>query len=103
MQINQIAYRLTLPASMKVHPIFHVFLLEPYKESNILGRTQPPLPYIEINNHKQYKVQEVLDSWQKLGKLKYLVHWHGYDINKRIWKPSTNLTNAPQKVQEFHR
>ena len=38
-QINQVAYQLMLPASMKVHPVFHVSLLEPYKESNIPSRT----------------------------------------------------------------
>jgi hypothetical protein len=47
---------------MKVHPVFHVSLLEPYKESNILGRTQPPPPCIEIDSHEEYEVEEVLDS-----------------------------------------
>jgi hypothetical protein len=45
-----------------------------------------------------YEVEEVLDSQQKRGKLEYLVHWRGYDINKHTWKLSTNLANAPQKV-----
>jgi hypothetical protein len=64
-QMNQVAYRLTLPASMKVHLVFHVSLLESYKESNIPCRTQPPPPYIKIDNHEEYEVEEVLDSWQK--------------------------------------
>jgi hypothetical protein len=37
-QINDIAFRLELPPSMKIHPVFHVFLLEPYKESSIPSR-----------------------------------------------------------------
>jgi hypothetical protein len=45
---------------MKVHPIFHVSLLEPYKESNIPRRTQP----LEIDNHEEHEVEEVLDSQQ---------------------------------------
>jgi hypothetical protein len=102
-QINQVAYRLTSPASMKVHPVFYVSLLEPYKESNIPGRTQPPPPCIEIDSHEEYEVEKVLDLRQRRGRLEYLVHWRGYDINECIWEPSTNLTNAPQKVQKFHR
>ena len=65
--MNQVAYRLMLLASMKVHPVFHVSLLEPYKESNIPCRTQPPPSCIEIDNHEEYEEEEVLDSWQKHG------------------------------------
>jgi hypothetical protein len=83
---------------MKVHPIFHVSFLEPYKESNIPGRIQLLPPCIEIDSHKEYEVEEVLDSRQRCGRLEYLVHWLGYDINEQTWKPSTNLANAPQKV-----
>jgi hypothetical protein len=87
---------------MKVHLVVHVSLLEPYKESNIPGRTQLPPPCIEIDNHEEYEVEEVLDSRQRCGRLEYLVHWCSYDINKHTWEPSTNLVNAPQKVHEFH-
>jgi len=30
-QVNEVAYRLNLPSSMKIHPVFHVSLLEPYR------------------------------------------------------------------------
>ena len=36
-QVNEVAYRLELPPSMKIHPVFHVSLLEPYKDSTIPG------------------------------------------------------------------
>jgi hypothetical protein len=87
---------------MKVHLVFHVSFLKLCKESNIPGRTQPPPPCIEIDSHEEYEVEEVLDSWQRHSRLKYLIHWCSYDINKRIWEPSTNLANAPQKVYGFH-
>jgi hypothetical protein len=63
-------------------------------ESNIPGRTQPLSPSIEIDNHEEYKVEEVLDPRQRRGRLKYLVYWRSYDINERTWEPSTNLANA---------
>ena len=101
-QINPVAYRLELPAAMKVHPVFHVSLLEPYRESAFPGRIQGPPPSIEIENHEEYEVDKVLDSRRKRGKLEYFVHWSGYDINERTWEDAENLANAPEKVHEFH-
>jgi hypothetical protein len=69
---------------MKVNPVFYDSLIDLYKESNISGRTQPPPPCNEIDNHEEYEVEEMLDSWQRHGRLEYLVHWCSYDINKRI-------------------
>ena len=101
-QINPVAYQLQLPAAMKVHPVFHVSLLEPYRESAFPGRVQDPPPSIKIENHEEYEVDKVLDSWRRRGKLEYFVHWSGYDINERTWEDAENLANAPEKVEEFH-
>src|SRR5579875_2853668 len=55
-QINKVAYRLELPASMKIHHVFHVFLLEPYKESTLPGRVQEPPSPIEIEGDEEFEV-----------------------------------------------
>ncbi|KAG0593965.1 hypothetical protein M758_UG035900 [Ceratodon purpureus] len=102
-QINKVAYRLELLASMKIHPVFHVSLLEPYKESTLPGRVQEPPHAIEIEGDEEFEVSEILDSCIHRRRLEYLVHWHGYDISKRTWKPASNLQNAPEMIQEFHR
>jgi len=73
-QINPVAYRLKLPTSMKVHPVFHVSLLETYSESTLLNRIQPPPPCVEIEDHVEYEVEQVLDSRWRRGKLEYLIH-----------------------------
>ena len=60
--MNEVDYRLELLTSMKIHSIFHVSLLEPYKKSTISGRLQAlPLP-IEIDGEEEFEVSEILDS-----------------------------------------
>ena len=102
-QVNEIAYRLELPPSMKIHPVFHVSLLEPYKDSTILGRLQaPPLP-IEVDGVEEFEVSEIFDSCINRRKLEYLIHWQGYEVHERTWEPTANLENAPEMSVEFHR
>jgi hypothetical protein len=48
-QINAIAFQLKLLGSMKIHPMFHVSLLESYHVSTIRRKIHDPLPRIEID------------------------------------------------------
>ena len=45
---------------MKIHPVFHVSLLKPYKDSTIPGRLQAPPP-IEVDGAEEFEVSEILD------------------------------------------
>ena len=101
-KINDIAFRLELPPSMKIHLIFHVSLLEPYKTSSIPGRSQVPPPSVEIEGIEEFEVSKILDSRIIRRKLEYLIHWQGYDINERTWEPAANLCHAPEMIQDFH-
>jgi hypothetical protein len=101
-QINDVTFRLELPSLMKIHPIFHVSLLEVYKESFILGRFQIPPPLIEIDEQEEFEVSEILNFRIIRRKLEYLVQWQGYDISERTWELVANLHNTPEMIQEFH-
>ena len=101
-QINTMAYRLELSASMKIHPVFHASLLEIYHESTILGRSQPTSFSVEIDSCEEYKVESILDSRIWRGKLEYFVHSRGYPISEHTWEPASNLSNAPEKIRIFH-
>jgi hypothetical protein len=60
-QINIVAFQLKLQDSMKVHPVFHVSLLEPYHASTILKRTHKPPPPIIVDGEQEYEVEEILN------------------------------------------
>ena len=68
---------------MKIHLVFHVSLLELYKDSTILGRLQAPPPPIEVDGAEEFEISEILDSRINRGKLEYLVHWQGYEVYER--------------------
>ena len=45
---------------MKIHPVFHVSPLEPYKDSTIPGQLQVPPPRIEVDGVEEFEVSEIL-------------------------------------------
>jgi hypothetical protein len=60
-KINLVAYQLQLPPTMKIHDVFHVDLLSPYKVIEAYGEpyTCPP-PVIE-KEEEQYEINAILD------------------------------------------
>jgi hypothetical protein len=102
-KIGSHAYRLTLPHSMKIHPVFHVTLLSATKP-DVFERDPPrPPPIITPDKEEEYEVEEILDSRLRRRKLQYLVKWVGYGPEDNSWEPAENVENAAEKVEEFHR
>lgn len=96
------SYKLELPHTMRIYPVFHTNLLEPYKEDPIEGRTPVPPPPVIIDEHQEYVVEEIIDSRIYRNALQYLVHWKGYTSMDRTWEPVRNLTNCPELIKDFH-
>jgi hypothetical protein len=101
-KIGLSAYRLQLPRSMKIHNVFHVSLLEPYKPDTIPGRRQPPPSPIESSDGQEWEVQRILDSRIKRNRLEYLVSWKGFTPDHNTWEPAKNLVHAQATVDKFH-
>ena len=54
-----VSFRLDLPPELeKLHPIFHVDLLEPFKEDKLYGRSPGGVPTLD---KEEYKVQRLVD------------------------------------------
>ncbi|KAH7365282.1 hypothetical protein KP509_18G018400 [Ceratopteris richardii] len=66
---------------MRIHPVFHVSMLEPYQISPFTRDRPSPSPPIKIDDHEEFEVEHVLDSRISRGRLEYLIHWKGYDIS----------------------
>jgi hypothetical protein len=105
--VSPYAYCLELPASMKIHPVFHVNLLRPAATDPLPEQRQEPPPPVEVEGVEEWEVQDILDSrWDRRGRggqprLKYTVKWAGYDEPTEV--PADYVANAQEIVNNFHR
>ena len=60
--LSPVTYQLTLPEQWKIHPVFHVDLLTPYKETAFHGPNYMRPPPDLINNEEEYEVEQILNS-----------------------------------------
>ena len=106
--VSPLAIRLTLPRKWKIHNVFHVSLLEPYRTSE--HRAPPdPLKVLreadDIEQSEEYDVEEVMSSRKHGRRILYLVKWLDYP-ERKDWteEPFDNFSvGGLEKLREFHR
>jgi hypothetical protein len=105
--ISPLAVKLTLPRKWKIHNVFHVTLLEPYRTST---REAPDPAQIlreadDIENSEEYDVDEVMASVKKSRRVLYLVKWLDFpDRQDCTNEPLDNFSvGGLDKLREFHR
>jgi hypothetical protein len=108
--VNEVAYKLTLPPSLKIHPVFHVSLLKPYQQG---GRVQPPPVPELLEGELEYEVESILAHRDVQVRRKrnrartpvlqrqYLIKWKGYNASNNTWEPERNCTNSQDKIDEY--
>jgi len=96
------SFKLKLPESMKVHPIFHAEKLRKDPGNPLRGQSNPQPPPLQLDdNSEEYEVQEVLAVKIVRKKLKYRVQWKGWDPDPN-WYPASSLSNSPLALQTFY-
>lgn len=96
------SYKLQLPKSMRVYPVFSPDKLRRATRTDPLpGQlVDPPAPE-RINDQEEWEVERVLAARLHYRKLQYQVKWYGYDEDLN-WYPASNFKNAPKQLQDFH-
>ena len=102
--LSPINYQLTLPEQWKIHDVFHVDLLTPYRETEFHGPNYARPPPDLVGEEEQYEVEQVLDErnhghWKKK---QYLVKWKGYPDSDNQWLDAKDMDNAQELIAEFH-
>jgi hypothetical protein len=88
---------------MKIHNVFHVNLLSPYKVTEVYREPYVCPSLIIKGEEEQYEINAILDM-RRHGKkktLQYLVHWKGYPHMDDSWVNHKDL-NAPDLLKEFY-
>ena len=101
--LNPLNYRLSLPESWHIHPVFHTSLLSPFKHTNVHGENFICPPPDLIEGQPEYEVEAII-SHRRSGKGRaYLVKWKDYSTSENTWEPERNLYNAEEILKQYKR
>ncbi len=102
--MSAVNYRLKLPTQWSIHPVFHMDLLTPYRETVTHGPNYECLPLDLVNGEEEYEVKKILDSQQlsRRHQLQYLVKWKGYPDSNNQWVNKEDVF-AEEAIREFER
>jgi hypothetical protein len=100
--LSPVSYQLALPTQWSIHPVFHIDLLTPYRETITHGPNYQCPPPDLVSGEEEYSVEQILDS-RKFGRrrrLQYLVKWEGYPDSDNMWVDKDDVF-ADNKVRKF--
>jgi hypothetical protein len=103
--VSKVAYRLGLPATMRIHPVFHVSLLKRHNSGlPEFGDRQPDRPPPElIDGRNEWEVEELLDERMHKRRKEYLVKWKGYGREDATWQTKDDLRNSPNALKSWEK
>lgn len=117
-RVGRLAYRLDIPNTWNVHPVFTVAQLEPCPDPSTDPYThtrpqprpdEPPSVFVEgdTETFKSYELERLLNKRViKKGRgfaTEYLVKWKGYGAEHDRWRNVNDLANAPELIKDYER
>ena len=107
-QVGKVSYKLKLPLSMKIDPVFHVSMLKPYhedKEDQTRGDSRRAPPVVIKSFDKD--VEEVLADRvvRRRGvppSTQYLIKWKGLPDSETSWETQEDLWQFQDLLKLYH-
>ncbi len=96
--IKRLSYELDLLKKMRIHSVFHVFMLQCCNQFI-------PLQIIEtsVKLNEEYQVENILEKRMISGKAHYLIKWKEYNTSENMWELKENLLNCARTLQQFEK
>ena len=92
-RIGTTSYKLDLPQSMKIHPVFHSNLLRLDPNDALPSQHTLLSPPIIVDGAEEWEVERILDSRIRYRKLQYKAQWKDHPPDN-TWYPASNFVNA---------
>jgi hypothetical protein len=99
--LGPVTYRLQLPASWRIHNVFHAALLRPYKENETYGENYPQPPAELVEGEEVYEVETILNHRKRGRGYQYFIKWRGYPITDASWEPEHAFSNDGNTLTQY--
>jgi len=88
-------YMLGISASFRIHPSFHVSLLQPFiaNDPSLFPERELPCPgpIVTSRGQEEFFIDKIIDEWWRGLEKQYLVYWLGYRPESDSWLPGIEL------------
>ncbi|KAM7485714.1 hypothetical protein LguiA_001723 [Lonicera macranthoides] len=106
-KVGKVSYRLDLPSTLKIHPVFHVSMLKPYHEdvedpSRSESQRAPPI----VTKSFDKEVEEVLATREVRRRgvppcKQFLIKWKGLPESETTWESQADLWQFEDKLRRY--
>jgi hypothetical protein len=106
-KVGQGAYKLKLPKTWRIHPVFHASLITPYKETEAHRPNYiQPAPNM-VEGTAEFEVEEICNirfrKYRNQKRWEYYIKWKGYANKDNTWEPVANLKHTKELIADWHR
>jgi hypothetical protein len=96
------ACQLNLSSLIKIHDIFHTFLLRIVATNSFTDQIQSSSSSIVMKDEKEeYEVNDILNSRYHYDKLQYKVVWIDH-LSDRVWYSTKNFDHSKKILVDYH-
>ena len=100
--ISDLDYYLQLLTALKLHDVFHINRLSPWKGNDINGQEPPSPDPLLVEGEEEYEVGHIHEICKMGYTLKALVRGKGYSEGDDTWELLKNLDHTSEALADFY-